>query len=81
MWLDGLYKGEPFYAEYSMAFGETTGMTLRTGSSDGKMPTKKTGLYHGWDESKWPTTGRSPNFWGRARRYAMVIDTLSIFQR
>src|SRR4029078_4554092 len=44
----------------------------------------KTGLlYHGWDESKkqrWanPTTGRSPNFWGRAMGwYAMaLVDTL-----
>src|SRR5918997_1201381 len=47
----------------------------------------KTGLlYHGWDESRkqrWadPTTGRSPNFWGRAMGwYAMaLVDTLEHF--
>jgi unsaturated rhamnogalacturonyl hydrolase len=52
-------------------------------------PRRKTGLlYHGWDESKkqrWsdPTTGRSPNFWGRAMGwYGMaLVDTLDYFPK
>ena len=75
MWLDGLYMGEPFYAEYAATFNEPAAfddiakqfIVMERHASD-----NKTGLlYHGWDESKqqrWanPTTGRSPNFWGRA---------------
>jgi len=45
-------------------------------------------LYHGWDESRkqrWanPTTGRSPNFWGRAMGwYGMaLVDTLDYFPK
>ena len=90
MWLDGLYMGEPFYAEYAATFKEDTAfddiakqfiLMERHARDD------KTGLlYHGWDESKqqrWanPTTGRSPNFWGRAMGwYAMaLVDTLDYF--
>src|SRR6185503_4481926 len=72
MWLDGLYMGEPFYAEYASLFHEDTAFNdiakqfilMETHARD-----KKTGLlYHGWDESrkqKWadPVTGLSPNFW------------------
>lgn len=92
MWLDGLYMGEPFYAEYAATFGETTAFDdiasqfiwMEQHSRDAK-----TGLlYHGWDESKkqrWadPTTGRSPHFWGRAMGwYAMgLVDTLDHFPR
>lgn len=90
MWLDGLYMGEPFYAEYAAAFHEDAAfddiarqfILMELHSRD-----TKTGLlYHGWDESKkqrWanPTTGRSPNFWGRAMGwYAMaLVDTLDHF--
>ena len=90
MWLDGLYMGEPFYAEYAATFHEDAAfddikrqfMLMETHARD-----VKTGLlYHGWDESKkqrWanPTTGRSPNFWGRAMGwYAMaLVDTLDHF--
>src|SRR5215207_3739005 len=90
MWLDGLYMGEPFYAEYAVTFKEDAAfddiakqfiLMERHARDD------KTGLlYHGWDESKqqrWanPTTGRSPNFWGRAMGwYAMaLVDTLDHF--
>ena len=90
MWLDGLYMGEPFYAEYAATFNEPAAfddiakqfiLMERHARDD------KTGLlYHGWDESKqqrWadPTTGRSPNFWGRAMGwYAMaLVDTLDYF--
>ena len=90
MWLDGLYMGEPFYAEYAATFKEEASfddiakqfILMERHSRD-----DKTGLlYHGWDESKqqrWanPTTGRSPNFWGRAMGwYAMaLVDTLDYF--
>ena len=92
MWLDGLYMGEPFYAEYAATFGEREDfddiakqfILMERHARDAK-----TGLlYHGWDESKqqaWAdkTTGRSPNFWGRAMGwYAMaLVDTLEQFPR
>ena len=90
MWLDGLFMGEPFYAEYAVTFREDAAfddiarqfILMERHSRD-----DKTGLlYHGWDESKqqrWanPTTGRSPNFWGRAMGwYAMaLVETLDYF--
>ncbi len=92
MWLDGLYMGEPFYAEYAATFHEDAAfddiakqfVLMELHSRD-----PKTGLlYHGWDESRkqrWadPATGRSPNFWGRAMGwYAMaLVDTLEFFPR
>ena len=89
MWLDGLYMGEPFYAEYSMFFGEDNWNDIANQfvwmEKHSRDP--KTGLlYHGWDESKqqkWAnkTTGQSPHFWGRAMGwYAMgLIDVLEFF--
>lgn len=90
MWLDGLYMAEPFYAEYATTFHEDTAFNdiakqfilMEQHSLD-----KKTGLlYHGYDESrqqKWAdkTTGRSPNFWGRAMGwYGMgLVDVLETF--
>ena len=92
MWLDGLYMGEPFYAEYAATFKEDAAfddiakqfILMEQHARDAK-----TGLlYHGWDESKkqrWsnPETGRSPNFWGRAMGwYAMaLVDTLDYCPR
>ncbi len=92
MWLDGLYMGEPFYAEYAETFSEPAAfddiakqfILMERNSRD-----DKTGLlYHGYDESRqqrWahPQTGRSPNFWGRAMGwYAMaLVDTLDHFPR
>ena len=90
MWLDGLYMGEPFYAEYAAythgdtAFNDIAKqfILMEKYSRDAK-----TGLlYHAWDESKqqkWadPATGRSPNFWGRAMGwYGMaLVDVLDYF--
>jgi len=92
MWLDGLYMGEPFYAEYAATFHEENAFNdiakqfilMERHSRD-----NKTGLlFHGWDESRkqrWsnPQTGRSPNFWARAIGwYAMaLVDTLDYFPR
>ena len=90
MWLDGLYMGEPFYAEYAATFHEDSAFNdiarqfilMEKHSRDAK-----TGLlYHGYDESrqqKWAdkTTGRSPNFWARAMGwYGMaLVDVLEVF--
>lgn len=90
MWLDGLYMGEPFYAEFAKTFGEDTAFNdiarqfilMEKNSID-----SKTGLmYHGYDESRqqqWAdkTTGRSPNFWARAMGwYGMgLVDVLEVF--
>lgn len=90
MWLDGLYMGQPFYAEYAAlvknekAFDDIANqfIWMEKNARDAK-----TGLlYHGWDESKteqWAnkTTGKSPNFWGRAMGwYGMaLVDVLDNF--
>jgi unsaturated rhamnogalacturonyl hydrolase len=89
MWLDGLYMGAPFLAEYAREFGEPALLDdvvkqfvlMETHARD-----PKTGLlYHGWDESrkqKWsdPKTGLSQSFWGRAVGwYAMgLVETLDV---
>ncbi len=90
MWLDGLYMGEPFYAEWAASFHEPKAfddiahqfILMETHARD-----SKTGLlYHGWDESKqqkWanPQTGLSPHFWARAMAwYGMaLVDVLENF--
>ncbi len=90
MWLDGLYMGEPFYAEYAKLFHEDTAFNdiakqfilMEKNALD-----KKTGLlYHGWDESKeqlWANkiTGQSPNFWGRSLGWfgMALVDVLDHF--
>jgi unsaturated rhamnogalacturonyl hydrolase len=90
MWLDGLYMGQPFYAEYAWLTHEDTAFNDITNQfvwMEQHARDAKTGLlYHGWDESKqqkWAnkTTGLSPNFWGRAMGwYAMALaDVLEFF--
>jgi unsaturated rhamnogalacturonyl hydrolase len=90
MWLDGLYMGEPFYAEYAMLAQEDSAFNdianqfiwMEANSRD-----EKTGLlYHAWDESKqmkWadPLTGRSPHFWARAMGWygCALVDALDYF--
>ncbi len=90
MWLDGLYMGQPFYAEYAKLFGETEAFDDITNQfvlMEKHSRDLHTGLlYHGWDESHeqaWAndTTGRSPNFWGRSLGwYGMaLVDALPYF--
>lgn len=87
MWLDGLYMGAPFYAQYAAFFKEPD--LFEDVVKQFMLVHKYTynplsGLnYHGWDESKeqkWadPKTGCSPNYWGRAEGwYAMaLVDVL-----
>ncbi len=90
MWLDGLYMGEPFYAEYaalvhdSAAFDDIANQFIWM---ENHARDEATGLlYHGWDESKkekWsnPANGCSPNFWARSMGwYAMaLVDVLEQF--
>jgi unsaturated rhamnogalacturonyl hydrolase len=90
MWLDGLYMGEPFYAEYAVAFHDDAAFDDIANQfiwMESHARDAKTGLlYHGWDESKkknWANkaTGCSPNFWARAMGwYGMaLVDVLDKF--
>lgn len=83
MWLDGLYMGAPFYAEYAARFGKPEAYqdvinqfcVVARHTYD-----KQTGLYkHAWDESRsqfWcdSITGQSDHSWGRAMGwFAMAL--------
>ena len=92
MWLDGLYMGSPFLAQYAKEFNEPAlydDVANQIILVDKYTWNEDKGLYHhGWDESKeqrWadPETGRSPNFWGRAMGwYAMaLVDVLDYFPK
>lgn len=90
MWLDGLYMGQPFYAEYARLFHEDTAFADIASQfiyMERHARDPQTGLlYHGWDESRqqqWADkeTGLSPHFWGRALGwYGMaMVDVLDHF--
>jgi len=87
MWLDGLYMGAPFMAQYASLMNEPAifdDVVKQFLIINKHTYNSETGLnYHGWDESKqqkWadPKTGCSPNYWGRAYGwYAMaLVDVL-----
>jgi len=87
MWLDGLYMGAPFYAQYAAHFNQPElfdDVVKQFVLVHKYTYNPATGLnYHGWDESKeqkWadPKTGCSPHYWGRAEGwYAMaLVDVL-----
>jgi len=90
MWLDGLYMGAPFYAEYAMLAHEDTAFNDIANQfiwMEKHARDAKTGLlYHAWDESKqmkWanPVTGCSPLFWARAMGWyaTALVDALDYF--
>lgn len=90
VWLDGLYMGAPFYAEYAARFGPKEifdDIVRQFEESYAALHDGDTGLlYHGWDESRvqrWadPDTGRSPGFWTRSLGwYSMaLVDTYEHF--
>lgn len=90
VWLDGLYMGQPFYAEYSFHYRQDSAfddIARQFISIERHTRDNKTGLlYHGWDESKeqkWANkeTGCSPNFWGRALGWygVAMVDALDYF--
>lgn len=87
MWLDGLYMGSPFYAEYGKLYNQPENfddvvnqfVLMETHARDSSSGL----LYHAWDEKKeqiWADSlsGRSKIFWGRAMGwYAMaLVDVL-----
>ena len=87
MWLDGLYMGAPFYAEFCARFNEPRYFPdiIRQFRLAAKYTYDPgTGLFrHGWDESrqqKWadPSTGQSPHVWGRAMGWfsMALVDVL-----
>jgi unsaturated rhamnogalacturonyl hydrolase len=90
MWLDGLYMGEPFYAEYADLMHETPDFDDIANQfiwMEKHARDPKTGLlYHAWDESKeqkWASqqTGTSPLFWARAMGWYAdaLVDALDWF--
>ncbi len=90
MWLDGLYMGSPFLAEYAFRFNEPAlfdQIALQFDLINKHHYDAQAGLYyHGWDESKeqkWahPDTGVSPEFWGRAMGWLAMacVDVLDYF--
>ncbi|PXY41777.1 glycosyl hydrolase family 88 [Flavobacterium cheongpyeongense] len=90
MWLDGLYMGEPFYAQYTAEFEEGKSfddIAKQFELIQSHATEKKTGLlYHAWDESKempWANkeTGVSPNFWSRSIGWYVMalVDVLDYF--
>lgn len=87
MWLDGLFMGATFLAQYARTFDESAlfdDVVRQFVVMEKHARDPRTGLlYHGWDESRaqpWanPATGLSANVWGRAMGwYAMaLVDTL-----
>lgn len=92
MWLDGLYMGGPFYAQYAKEFNEPESfdeVALWFMNMEKVARDSATGLlYHGWDESReqeWADkeTGLSECFWGRGMGwYAMaLVDVLDYFPK
>lgn len=84
IWLDGLYMGAPFYAEYQTAFQNGEGLEdiiSQFKLSYSHLLDEKTGLlYHAWDEKKqqpWADkeTGLSANFWGRSMGWYLLALT------
>ena len=88
MWLDGLFMGAPFYAEYAKLFNGSPAdyddVAKQLKLIGEHLYDPASGLYyHGWDEKHtqdWanPVTGTSSNFWGRGLGwYAMaLVDVL-----
>lgn len=89
VFLDGLYKAQPFYMAYEMKFGgmEMVGDVVRQFKNvREKMWNPETGLnHHGYDEARaqrWadPETGRSPGSYLRAAGWYLMalVDTVEL---
>ncbi|OTN76783.1 hypothetical protein A5886_001862 [Enterococcus sp. 8G7_MSG3316] len=89
VWLDGLYMGAPFLAEYAVTFDRPADLTdvvqqfthcyQQTCDSNSDL------LYHAWDEARiqpWADseTGCSAHFWGRSIGWFMMalVDTIAL---
>ena len=90
MWLDGIYMGTPFYAQFGVTFEEPAALddvAFQIFAVEKHNRDAATGLlYHGWDESRrqpWadPETGCSSHFWSRAIGWYVMalVDVLDIF--
>lgn len=92
MWLDGLFMGAPFYAQYARAFGEPSAfddiarqfLLMARHAHDPRTDL----MYHAWDAARaqpWAdsATGLSRNFWGRAMGWYMmgVVEALDALPR
>jgi rhamnogalacturonyl hydrolase YesR len=92
VWLDGIYMAEPFLVRYGRLFGEP-GFCFDTAVTQALLAAEKTraggGLFrHAWDADRnaaWadPTTGISPEVWGRAMGWYAValVDILADLPR
>lgn len=89
MWLDGLYMGTPFLAQYAKEIAPNKTELFDDITNQFRVVAKhtydpKTKLYrHAWDEAKaqpWadPTTGQSAHTWGRAQGwfFMALVDVL-----
>jgi unsaturated rhamnogalacturonyl hydrolase len=90
MWLDGLYMGAAFYAQWAAVFHDTIAfndITRQFVLVEKYTRDDKTGLlYHAWDESKqqkWadPVSGKSPHIWARAMGWygVALVDALDYY--
>lgn len=89
MWLDGLYMGAPFYAEYLVRFKGGAGLEdvvrqFELCFEHARDPQSGL-LYHAWDSAKkqpWanPETGCSPHFWGRSMGWYVMalVDVIEL---
>lgn len=91
IWLDGLYMGAPFYAEYAINFGTAAmyeDVLQQFTVSYQRLKDEKTGLLvHAWDEKKiqpWcdKATGLSHNFWSRSIGWYLMaaVDTYELLK-
>ncbi|SMF44779.1 Rhamnogalacturonyl hydrolase YesR [Alteromonadaceae bacterium Bs31] len=89
LWLDGVYMGMPFLAEYSAMFEDNHSMhevVTEFVLTRKYLRDSETGLYyHAWDEKKqqvWadPETGLSPEFWARGVGWLAMalVDVLEL---
>ncbi|MBN1925521.1 MAG: glycoside hydrolase family 88 protein [Prolixibacteraceae bacterium] len=87
MWLDGIYMGSPFLAQYAKEYNKPGWFDVITHQIihiyNKTLDPKTKLLYHAWDESKgqrWsnPETGQSPHFWSRAMGWYLmaIVDVL-----
>ncbi|MDW7691320.1 glycoside hydrolase family 88 protein [Flammeovirgaceae bacterium SG7u.111] len=92
MWLDGIYMGSPFYAQYAKTYGDDSmfdDIALQFELMHENARDSITGwYYHGWNPRKdvyWadPETGLSKHFWGRGVGwyYMALIDALDFFPK
>lgn len=90
MWLDGIYMGMPFLAQYAVMFDEPAAfddIAFQITTIEQHTRDARTGLlYHAWDETRqqhWanPATGCSPHFWSRAIGWYVMalVDVLDFF--